>query len=182
MSYILSVYSKQAFKECLLPAINNADYRLNIQKELFGLMEEQEIPMEIIDGKWRFEQMSNVRLYYTATKKEYFGEVIKDEDVFSFVTNCGEQISIIVRETDKSFSVYEKFELSNVDEITFGKGEENTFSYDCLSLISKRHGRIVRKGNYFILEDMSSNGIFVNSKRVFGSWNYNLETASIFLD
>lgn len=170
MSYILSVYSKQAFKECLLPAINNADYGLNIQKELFGLMEELEIPMEIIDGKWRFEQMSNVRLYYTATKKEYSGEVIQDGDVFSFVTNCGEQISIIVRETDKSFSVYEKFELSDVDEITFGKGEENAFSYNCLLLISKQHGRIVRKGNYFILEDTSSNGIFVNSKRVVGSW------------
>ena len=61
MSYILSVYSKQAFKECLLPAINNADYELCIQKELFGLKKEQEIPMEIIDGKWRFQETKDMR-------------------------------------------------------------------------------------------------------------------------
>ena len=35
MSYILSMYSRHAFKECLLPAINNADYGINIEKELF---------------------------------------------------------------------------------------------------------------------------------------------------
>ena len=117
MSYILSVYSKQAFKECLLPAVNNADYGLSIQKDLFGLMEEQEIPMEIIDGKWRFGEMQNIRLSYTASKKEYSGEVIKDGDVFTLTIDSGEQISIIVKETNKSFCVYEKYELTNVNEI-----------------------------------------------------------------
>lgn len=169
MSYVFSIYSKQAFKECLLPAINNADYELNIQKELFGLREEIEISLEIIDGKWRFNHMQNISLTYTASKKEYQGEIVQNGDVFSIVTNYGEQISVIVKETDKSFSVYEKFDLSQTDEITFGKDEENIFSFDYLGLISKKHGRIVRRERYFILEDTSSNGIYINSKRVVGS-------------
>lgn len=35
MSMILSIYSVNAFKEFLLPSINNADHTITLQKEFF---------------------------------------------------------------------------------------------------------------------------------------------------
>ena len=169
MSYILSIYSRHAFKECLLPAINNADYGINIEKELFGLTQEYEIPMEIIDEKWRFAENQQGQFYYTALKQVYKGESIKHGDVFSLTIGLEEQISIIVKETSKSFSVYEKYDISNMNEISIGNSEDNHFWYENLGLVSKNHCRIVRRDNNFVLEDMSTNGVFINSKRVVGS-------------
>lgn len=169
MSYILSIYSRQAFKECLLPAINNADYRISIEKELFGLTQDYEIPMEIIDEKWRFAEKLQGQFFYTALKQVYKGESIKHGDVFSLTIGLEEQISIIVKETNKSFSVYEKYDISNMSEITFGNSEDNLFWYENLGLVSKNHCKIVRRDNCFVLEDTSTNGVFVNSKRVVGS-------------
>ena len=169
MSYVLSIYSKKAFKECLLPAINNADYSLVIQKELFELSEDFELSMEIMDGKWNFQDFEEGSLFYTATKKDYTGEILKDKDVLSVVSKSGEKISIIIKETDCSFAVYEKFSLSNINEITIGKGEHNIFCYDMLSLVSTDHASIKKQGNGFIVEDASSNGVFVNARRIQGS-------------
>lgn len=169
MSYVLSIYSRHAFKECLLPAINNADYGISIEKELFGLTQEYEIPMEIIDGKWRFAQNQQGQLYYTALKQVYKGENIKHGDVFSLTVGSQEQISIVVKETNKSFSVYEKYDISNMSEVSFGNSEDNHFWYENLGLVSKSHCRIVKRDQGFVLEDMSSNGVFINSKRVVGS-------------
>ncbi|MBQ9991576.1 MAG: type VII secretion protein EssC [Lachnospiraceae bacterium] len=169
MSYILSVYSRKAFKEYLLPAVNNADYCLNMKRDIFGLSEDFELLMEIMDGKWSFQKVEGLDLHYTATKKEYEEETIKDGDVFSLITREGEKISIIVKETDTSFAVYEKFSLENVDEITFGKEADSALCYDFLGLVSNKHGKMIRRGEYFILEDSSSNGIFVNAKRIVGS-------------
>ena len=45
MSYVLSVYSTKAFKEYLLPAVNNADFQLVLQCGLFGFPEDVEISM-----------------------------------------------------------------------------------------------------------------------------------------
>lgn len=169
MSYILSIYSRHAFKECLLPAINNADYGISIEKELFGLTRDYEISMEIIDKKWKFAEEQQGQLYYTALKQVYKGEDIKHGDVLSLTLGWEEQISIIVKETNKSFSVYEKYDISNMSEVSFGNSEDNHFWYENLGLVSKRHCRIVRRDNNFVLEDMSSNGVFVNSKRIVGS-------------
>lgn len=169
MSYILSIYSRHAFKECLLPAINNADYGISIEKELFGLAEDYEISMEIIDEKWRFSENQQGQLYYTALKQVYKGEDIKHGDVLSLSIGLDEQISIIVKETNKSFSVYEKYDISNMSEVSFGNSEDNHFWYENLGLVSKSHCKIVKRDNNFVLEDMSSNGVFINSKRVVGS-------------
>lgn len=53
MSVILSVYSKDAFKEFLLPATDNADFTMTLDRELFALSENVDVSLEIIDGDWR---------------------------------------------------------------------------------------------------------------------------------
>lgn len=170
MSYILSVYSTKAFKEYLLPAIDNADYILSLPKNLFDLTENVDIPMEIINGQWKITKEADFAGYYTISKESCIGHVLKNEDIISIVSKRGEQISLIVKETDQSFMVYEKYSLINVNEITIGKSEDNVISYSSLNLVSREHARILRNGGQYIVEDTSNNGIFVNSKRVVGAW------------
>ena len=71
MSFVLSVYSTRAFKEYLLPAVNNADYSLMLSGELFGLSENCEIRMEIMDGKWKFISSINYHIIFADSKNLY---------------------------------------------------------------------------------------------------------------
>lgn len=170
MSYILSIYSINAFKEYLLPAVDNADYSLIIQSSLFGLSADEEIPMEILDGKWRIKESKNWQFIYAATKEEYRGQSLSDGDVLSGTCGYSEALSIVVRETEASFGVCHKYSLQNVSEITIGKHPDNIFSYDNLKLVSSWHGAIVRYNTGYVIEDRnSSNGIFINSKRMVGA-------------
>ena len=53
MGLIISVYTKEAFREYLLPAINNADYSLTLHKSFYGLRNDLRISLEIIEGEWK---------------------------------------------------------------------------------------------------------------------------------
>ena len=170
MSFVLSLYSTRAFKEYLLPAVNNADYSLMIQSELFGLREDCEIRMEIMDGKWRFVPSTKYHIFYTATKISYTGETLQDGDILTASLYNGEQISVVIMESSDFFTVYDKFSLSNIDRITIGKNSNNIFCYNYLNLVSGLHATIMKKGDRYIVEDSSSNGLFVNGKRIVGSY------------
>ena len=41
MGLVIAVYTKEAFKEYVLPAINNADYSLVINKDVFNLRKDR---------------------------------------------------------------------------------------------------------------------------------------------
>ena len=47
-----------------------------------------------------------------------------------------------------------------------GKNEINDIQYDTLNLVSREHAIIKRNGNQFILEDISTNGVYVNDVRM----------------
>lgn len=170
MSCVLLVYSTKAFKEYLLPAIDNADFILTLQGRLFEFLEDVEIPMEIMDGKWRILQDEAGHFHYAATKEDYVGAPLKNGDILLTTLKNGIQLSMIVKETDNSFTVYEKFSMDGVHEISIGKEAGNTFCYDNLGLVSNQHAKIVKKDNCFIVQDSSRNGVFINGKRVVGAW------------
>ena len=56
MNCILSIYSTSAYKDILLPGIDNSDYVLDLSAELFGLIEDIRIYMEVMEGKWSFQK------------------------------------------------------------------------------------------------------------------------------
>lgn len=170
MSFVLSVYSTRAFKEYLLPAVNNADYSLMLSGELFGLSEDCEIRMEIMDGKWKFISSINYHIIFADSKNLYSEENLQNGDVLTISIHNGSQISVVVMETSDFFTVYDKFSLADINRITIGKNQENDFCYNYLNLVSGIHAAITKKGEHFIVEDSSSNGLFVNGRRIVGSY------------
>ncbi|MEE1071068.1 MAG: type VII secretion protein EssC, partial [Cellulosilyticum sp.] len=168
MRLILLVYSEQAFKEYLLPSMDNADYNLLLQKDIFCIANNLEVKLEVIDQNWCF--ISSKKYQVTKEGKAYFAEALKNQDVIKLTLDSGECLTIVVRNAEKHFAVYEKFTLEGHDEITIGKNKENLICFDDLGVISRKHGKIVRKGSYYVIEDQSKNGIFINHSRIQGSY------------
>lgn len=165
MSLVLSVYSTNAFKEYLLPAINNANSSIVLSKLIFDLEQDIEILLEVLDSKWYFLKTDKYDI--TLQNEVYFNKPLTNGTILMVNTDNEKQISIFIKETEKYFSVYEKFDISSLaTEITIGKNENNSIVYDALGLISRNHATFFKKGSGYILEDTSSNGIFVNNKRV----------------
>ena len=167
---VLSVYSQNAYKEYLLPAVIDADYELILHKDLFGLQENLSVSMENLDGKWRFRTDQAYILQHTDTGKSAIGDVLEDKYVLTLQTARGELLNIIVTMTSRFFGVYDKFLLHPAQDITIGKNENSVLCYDYRNIISGLHAVIRRdSGTGYCIEDRSHNGTFVNSRRITGT-------------
>ncbi len=169
MSVVLSVHSPKAFKEFLLPAVNNADYSIILNNDIFVLDQDIELHMEVIDHNWHFLPSEDYRIEDTVTKENVFGKDLQDNDLLTVILSGGERLSVMVDEMSSFFHVFEKYDLRDAGEITIGKNENSVIRYDTRNLVSREHAVIRKSGEQFILEDRSSNGVFVNSVRMVGS-------------
>lgn len=169
MSYKLSIYSANAFKEFLLPAIDNADSSITVSKTIFALAEDVIIPLEVLNGQW-FIRKEGISMVYTASGEKFSGQPLKNGDLLNLTLSNGQLLNMIVEEIEDSFVVYKKYDISNTELIRIGKNENCDIRYDFLNLISREHGSIRKNGNQYIVEDTSANGIFINSVRMAGNW------------
>ena len=66
MSTILSVYTKNAYKEYQLPAVSNMDYEIGIFASVFLLEEDITLRLEAVNGSWRMKHSRQ----YALTKEQ----------------------------------------------------------------------------------------------------------------
>lgn len=83
MSIVLSIHSPKAFKEFLLPAVNNTDYSIILDRDIFVLDRDVELYMEIIDNHWSFLPSDKYRIEDTVSKETYFNVDLKDNDLLT---------------------------------------------------------------------------------------------------
>ncbi len=171
MSFILSIYSEKAYKEILLPAINDSDYELNLSKETFGLQKDVLVKMEVLNGSWDFVESQEYEVFYFENGETCFGEAIKKGDFLKIVFSSSDELYIIVRQTESSFAVYSKFILNGQEQITIGSASDCNLQFQFLigersGLISHSHAKIVPENGGFSLYVISSNVIFINAHRV----------------
>lgn len=169
MSFVLTIYSPRAFQEFLLPAVNNTEHSIILNRDVFSLRQDVELQMEVIENRWHFLRKDNYRIESTVEGKDYIGVDLKDEDLLTLFLDDGEAISIMADEMETSFRVFEKFDIRNVDNITIGKKDDNDIRFNTRKLISGRHAVIKKKQGQCIIEDKSSNGTFINAVRMVGS-------------
>ncbi len=169
MSIVLSVYSQHAFKSFLLPSINNSEYSIIISKELFVLERDIELQMEIIGDQWFFASSDKYQIQNVKEKQDAIGRAIQNQDLYSVILSNGTNLSVMVDENENSFQVYDKYDITGISDISVGKNEDNDIQYDNRNIISGHHALIRRSNNQWIIEDKSSNGIFINSSRLVGT-------------
>lgn len=164
MSIVLSVYSQKAFKEFLLPSLNNADYSITLEKRYFQIQDDIVLNLEVMDEKWSVKP--DIHYQVIKDKRNYSGENLKNEDILMFTNSHEEEFTCIVKEVSSIFHAYQKFSIKNVDTITIGKGDSNDIVYNYLNIVSKDHAVIEKKeGNYWIV-NKSPNGTYVNASKI----------------
>lgn len=169
MGIILSVHSTKAFQEFLLPAINNSENSIILDNDIFSLDKDIELQMEVIDNCWQFVYSDNYCIEDTVNHQKYFDVKLKDGDLLTVILPNQEHISIMVDEIENPFQVFAKYDIGERKDVSIGRNDSNDILYDTRNLVSGEHAVIHRTANQCIIEDRSSNGIFVNARRVVGS-------------
>lgn len=163
MSVILSIYTQHAYKEFQLPASTNEDYDLGLSAQLFHLKEDLKLRLEAVKGNWRIRHSHG----YTARKKQGdpYG-YLENNDIIQILTSQEELLSIVVNQTESTFSVLKKYDISNLSQITIGTEAGNDICYSFLNLVSHKHAILSKKAGQWWIRDISSNGIFLNEKKL----------------
>ena len=125
MSIVLTVYSRNAYKEFVLPAIHNAETSLYISRKMFNLQRDLKLTLEQLDGVWRFKNCKAGNFKYQNAEEQ----TLTDGMNVLFETKTGDQIFIIVQYKESSFVAYDKYDISNVRELTVGSGEDVSVYY-----------------------------------------------------
>lgn len=178
MSTILTIYSNNAFKRLLLPAICNADYAVFLAESLFELPRSIELKLENNENVWYFTDSDDYEIQYIHSDGfshalPIFNATDISKNDYKIIINGQHLISIIVQENNNCFAVYEHFNIvSGEKPVTIGRDAGNTISYDFHGkhLLSGEHAALFKNGNDLIFQDFdSANGSFINNKRVKGA-------------
>lgn len=180
MSIVLSAYVQSAFCEFLLPAVNNADTEIELQKGIFSLQEDVILHLEVADKEWFLREtekytFSTQRVEQGADTKSGQGTrsgngmPLKNGDIITVFEKNGGRISLIVRETEVAFSVFRKYDISAFQSLTVGNESDNQIVYRFQGLVSGHHAVLQRTAQGFCVQDVSSNGTFVNGRKVNGA-------------
>ena len=166
MSFILSAYSPDSFKEYNLPSLNNSDYELIIKKNHLNINTDLRVLMEIVGNLWTMKSRPGYSLF--VGDQRYDNVELSDGLIVNIVTHSGENLSLIASESASPFHAFEKFRISGGNEISFGREASNDVVFSFKG-IGRRHAVITRDGRNAYITNYSVNGTYVNSRRVDGT-------------
>lgn len=170
MGYKLSIYGSKTFQEYLLPAVSNADHLVHLNRKVFPALADEELKMESVYNCWRFLDSDRYKIFYTHGKKAYRNEYLEDQTLLSVSFQNGETVTVQFMETPDLFAAYSQYDIRMAEKITIGRGEDNDLVNTGSKLVQRQcHACLVRRDRFWIVEDHSENGIFVNSIGINGS-------------
>ena len=158
MGLVIAIYTKEAFKEYVVPAVNNADYSIVLNKNYFNLRSDISLDFEVINDVWKIKKSDSCRIYLNKNEIQE-NTVLADSEMFKIVTSDKKQMYLTVRIRDSVFCAYEKYDIENEKQITIGEGEECAIKYTYRQLISKEHAAIIRREKEFVITNKSQNGL-----------------------
>ena len=170
MSVVISIYSKHAYKEYMLPAINNTEYTLVVDRHLFHLKESLLLKMEVLDGVWSFLSGN-----YTVIKdgENQSGKTIGNQASYCITLNTNEKLYANSSIQNSVFSTYKKYRMDGLEKLEIGSNPGLPIRYSFTAgkseFISGNHAELYRKGSDWELRDLSRNGSFLNHKRITGT-------------
>lgn len=150
MSIVLSVYTKNAYKEFQLPASNNADYDIGISSQVFLLKEDLTLRLEAVEGKWR---LRHSRAYTLEKESGDPYDYLRSDDILRITTWLEERITVVVTERESTFEVLNKYSIASLNQVTVGSASENDIRYRFLDLVSRRHAVLKKNGKDWIIEE-----------------------------
>ncbi|MCD8103778.1 MAG: type VII secretion protein EssC [Lachnospiraceae bacterium] len=168
MGLVIAVYTKEAFKEYVMPATNNADYSVTLNRHDFRLHYDVCLEFEIINEVWKIKRGQNYRIILDKHEIRETN-VLQDAQMYQIMTYDKNQIILLVRSCEEVFSAFAKYDIRRSGNISIGEGEKNLIHYDYQRLISREHAEIIRKGKTYYISCKGANGAYVNAKHITGT-------------
>lgn len=175
---IISICHERVFKQFRLPNTENIDHCIFLDKKIFLLTKNKKLDLENEDGIWYLKICRGLK----ASEKELKAGRIKldDKKILSIEVGGGD-LRLICCVNPAGLMPYKKFDLTSCSRFTVGSAEESDIFYSSLDLISKKHAVFFERGGNWFVSDLSTNGIFVDSKRVNGEQSLTFgNTVSIY--
>lgn len=166
MNFKILVYTSGVFKEIFLPPITDGEYSVLFKKEDFGLSVDLEMNFEVTDGIWKYRRSKNCQII--KDERICVGEPLLDNDVVTIVYSANIQMTVIVNEIERSIETFLKFDISNFRKVSIGKSKDNDIIFEYQNLISRKHAVLYSENGGIYVQDYSTNGIYINSKRIQG--------------
>ncbi len=162
---VLMMFRTNAFKEVVLPNLDNTDYKILIDKKTFGVKKSFYLKLEVIGRRWRI--LADDRAYRTIHHKESADVIeIKGGEIITVQTTGEDVIKLITFDDGMSLMSFEKYDLVRCRRLSVGKAEGNTIRYEFMNLVSANHCSIERVSGSHVLYSTGRNGVFVNNSRV----------------
>lgn len=165
MGLVIMAHTEEAFREYFLPAVNNTDYSIILENDLFFLGKDMEVLLEVVGNQWSFVKTDR----YTVKDRRgqnYFSKKLKNYDVLLLDMGKKQKVSLVIVEAENTFRVFRKYNISDVEQVEIGSYFSNHIQYNFQGYISRNHAILRRTQTGWILYDQSSNGTFIGAKRV----------------
>lgn len=164
MGYIVSFYSKAAFKEYILPPESNADHCITLRSNYFQIHDDIQVIMEVLDDVWSIKKSRQYSIAQDNLKSDCIE--LKNQSVILMNSVYDEEIYIFVRSVETPLHAFSKYTLAGISSITIGKDSENDICYDFQNTVSRKHATIQRNSDGFMIKNFGQNGIYVDSALV----------------
>ena len=176
---ILLIYNEKVCKEVLLPNVYDMDYRVRMHRSIYNLREDITLELERTPNGWSILTGKDYEIFSEGRLEK--AVLLKGERILQIRTRHREGLFIIAADVPIAFHVMNKYDISRMQEISIGSGEENMISYAFMGLVSGAHAVLRRARDGWYILDNSRNGVFIGNHRISGSYRLHLgEQIDIF--
>ena len=162
---IIMMFRTNAYKEMILPNLDNTDYRIFVDKKLFDVYHSLYLKLEIINRKWRIN--ADEKAYSLIHHKQTCDFVeLSGGEIITVRTVDDDVIKCITFDNEMTLEPYIKLDIIRCPRLTVGKAEGNSIRYGFMNLVSMNHCSIERVSDKHFLYNTSKNGVFVNNRRI----------------
>lgn len=166
MGYILMVYEGSGYQEFVLPGIDNADYAIILDHRIFGMKEDLELPMEIVDGIWSMMPRKECRIQQI-TGEDGCGLALRDGLVLHLIDPRGKKFVLVTLVCPMTFPTFRKYSLTGTKRVSIGMDAGNSIIYRFQRYISGSHTLLYcTQDNRWAIQDRSKNGTYLNGRRL----------------
>lgn len=172
MSFVISVHFKKSFYEFFLPGLNNRKTTINIPSDISGFSDEFPISFEVWNNVWSISENDSMVFIKGAES----GNLCLLEAGLTITCEHKEnkeKFTVIIDKSYEGYSDFDKYELKQ-GQISIGSSDGNAIRYNIRNLVSGKHSTIETDSNgVSTLIDFSSNGTFVNGKKISKKYKLN---------
>lgn len=165
MSIMLTGYSERGCQEFILPSVDNSNYSVFLDHHIFSLVEDVEIHFDVVDGIWKFRGLSDNAVL--GKKSVDIGTAIKAGDTIHIEAGS-EHIVIAVFNFEKNLADFQKYSIQVPCQLSIGSADDNIVVCGNNTFISRHHVTLSIERNTCTVIDKSTNGSFVQGKRIRG--------------